>query len=166
MKHLFAENLIINRISGGKHASSSAGNFNTLNNDEYDDEYDHEEYYDDNTHNNQQIHQTQQQYQPQLQQHQQQFRSQPPINGNPANIEQRFKHYPRSRRDLPNFNDLELQNRLTCNRSSCAVIRCTTTLLDKDSSAWIALRMRLITQTVNLVRFSLQIERALKDNEN
>lgn len=82
---------------------------------------------------------------------QQQF-SRPPKSYNGANLDQRFKHYPRVRRDLPDFSDLELKNRLTCNRSKCALIKCTTKQLTTDSSAWISLRMRLVTQTVNLVR--------------
>lgn len=135
-----------------------------MNNDEYEDEYDlhgnddENEYYDENDNQNvpnQHHHQhTQHQQQHQQQQHsqqqQQQYRSfSGGVGGNGAH--QGFQHYQRLRRDLPNFNDLELQNRLSCNRSRCALIRCTTTQLDKDSSAWIALRMRLVTQTLNLV---------------
>lgn len=102
---------------------------------EYEDDYDHEEYYDDNQHN----------------QPQQHIRPQPPYSGSGANVDQRFKHYPRNRRDLPDFSDLELKNRLSCNRSKCALIKCTTGPLETDSSAWLALRMRLVTQTLNLV---------------
>lgn len=69
--------------------------------------------------------------------------------------QQGFRHYQRLRRDLTdstNFNDAELRNHLSCNSSECAYIRCTTKKLETDSSAWIALRMRLVTQTVKLVR--------------
>lgn len=56
------------------------------------------------------------------------------------------------RRDAPDLGELELKNRLTCNSSRCAVIRCTTGPLVKESNAWIALRMRLVAQTINIVR--------------
>lgn len=145
-----------NKQLGGKHSSSSGGNFNTLgNNEDYEDEYDHEEeYYDEAQQPNQQNQQNQQHHQIHQQHSSQQQGYRPPASFNAnsnVNVDQRFKHYNRLRRDLPNFNDLELRNRLACNRSQCAIIRCTTSQLDTDSSAWIALRMRLVTQTVNLV---------------
>lgn len=116
------------------------------NEDEYYDENDNQNVPSQNPHH----HQHQRQGQQQGQQQQQQYRSlSSGTNGNGAH--QGFQHYQRLRRDLPDFNDLELKNRLSCNRSRCALIRCTTTQLDKDSSAWIALRMRLVTQTLNLV---------------
>lgn len=68
--------------------------------------------------------------------------------------QQGFRHYQRLRRDLSestNFNDAELRNHLACNSSECAYIRCTTKKLETDNSAWIALRLRLVTQTVKLV---------------
>lgn len=75
------------------------------------------------------------------------------IRGNPnsAPVDSRFKHYDRMRRDAPDFGDLELKNRLQCNSSRCAVIRCTTGPLVKESSAWVALRMRLVAHTINIV---------------
>ncbi|XP_031627773.1 integrin alpha-PS2 isoform X2 [Contarinia nasturtii] len=147
--------------SGKKSASTYAGNSNLLKDEEYDD-YDapHEDYYDENDDEQNQQHQQylqnqqvphQQQQQQQQHYQQQQYRSS--SNGNGAN--QKFQHYQRLRRDLgrdiPDFNDIELNNRFTCNRSLCAVIRCTTSQLDADSSAWIALRMRLVTQTLNVL---------------
>lgn len=68
--------------------------------------------------------------------------------------QQGFRHYHRLRRELfesTNFNDAELRNHLSCNSSKCAYIRCTTKKLETDSSAWMALRMRLVTQTMKLV---------------
>lgn len=145
--------------AGGKQTSTYSGNTNYLKDEEYEEEYgpvgNEDEYYDENDNQNvqNQHHQQHLQHQqrPGQQQiyHQQQHQQQqykPQTNAN-----QGFQHYPRSRRDLPDFNDLELKNRLSCNRSRCALIRCTTSQLDTDSSAWIALRMRLVTQTLNLV---------------
>lgn len=130
--------------------------------EEYGDEYENgpendDEYYDENENQNvqNQNHQQHLQNQQHKQGHQQYYHQQqqqqykPQSNGNGAN--NGFQHYQRLRRDLPDFNDLELKNRLSCNRSRCALIRCTTSQLDTDSSAWIALRMRLVTQTLNLV---------------
>lgn len=122
-----------------------------MNNDEYDDDYDHEkedEYYDDNENQKLQNQHQQQYLQNQQRQSQQQQHRQSSGNGG-------FQHYQRLRRDVPDLNDLELKNRLSCNRSRCALIRCTTTQLDTDSSAWIALRMRLVTQTLNLVSLTI-----------
>lgn len=57
----------------------------------------------------------------------------------------------RDANDAINFSDLELRKRLSCDNSQCAYIRCTTKKLETDNSAWIALRMRLVTETVKLV---------------
>lgn len=64
---------------------------------------------------------------------------------------QGIRHYNRFRRDLPRLDDNELKNRLACNNSQCTTIRCVATNLETDSSAWIALRMRIVTQTVKLI---------------
>lgn len=73
-------------------------------------------------------------------------------NQNSAPVDSRFRYYDRMRRDAPDFGELELKNRLHCNSSRCAVIRCTTGPLVKEANAWIALRMRLVAQTINIVR--------------
>lgn len=139
----------------GKQTSTYAGNSNILGNDEYEDEYDQgDEYYDENDSQHQQNQQHQQHLQHQQQQQYRSF-SNGSGSGTGNGVAQGLKHYQRLRRDLPDFNDLELQNRLSCNRSRCALIRCTTKQLDKDSSAWIAFRMRLVTQTLNLVNISI-----------
>lgn len=131
-----------------------------LKDEEYEDDYENgpgndDEYYDEHDNQNQH-HQQHLQNQQQRsggsgssQYYQQQHQYGPQSSG--SSLDQRFQHYPRQRRDLPNFNDLELKNRLACNRSRCAVIRCTTSQLETDKSAYIALRMRLVTQTLNLV---------------
>lgn len=138
--------------------------------EEYEEEYEdgqgnEEEYYDEHDNQNvqnqqhqqhlqhQQQRQGHQQYYHQQQQQQQQLRPQPNGDG------QGMQHYQRFRRDAPNLSDVELQSRLSCNRSRCALIKCTTTQLDTDSSAWIALRMRLVTQTLNLVSLLIANER-------
>lgn len=137
---------------GGKHTSTNAGNSNTLANNEYDEYNEHDDDYDDEQ---EQQHQEQQHQQLQQQQHQlyqHQYRPQ----SNAANVEQRFKHYSRVRRDAVSVSDAELATRMKCNRAECAYIRCTTSQLDADSSAWIAIRMRLVAQTANVVcRMSL-----------
>lgn len=118
----------------------------TTNNEEYEEYNEHDDDYDEE----QDQHQEQQQQQLQQQQHQlyqHQYRPQT----NAANVEQRFKHYSRVRRDAVSFSDLELKSRLTCNRTDCMYIRCTTSQLDAETSAWIAIRMRLVAQTANLV---------------
>lgn len=126
-----------------------------LGNDDYEEEYDQgDEYYDENDSQHQQNQNQQQQLQHQQhqrQQQQQQYRSFSSGSASGNGATQGLQHYHRVRRDLPDFSDLELKNRLSCNRSRCALIRCTTKQLDTDSSAWIALRMRLVTQTLNLV---------------
>lgn len=136
----------------GKQSAVYGGNSNALGTtDEYDDEeYDQEEYYDDNDGQKQNQHQQQHL---QHQQHQQQHKSFSSASGSSSSgASHGFQHYPRNRRELPDFNDMELQNRLSCNRSHCAVIKCTTKQLENGGSAWIALRMRLVTGTLNLVR--------------
>lgn len=129
-----------------------------MGNDEYEDEYEQgDEYYDENDSQHQQNQQHQQHLQHQQQQ-QQQYRtfSNGSGSGSGNGVAQGLRHYQRLRRDLPDFSDLELKNRLSCNRSRCALIKCTTKQLDTDSSAWIAFRMRLVTQTLNLVNISIE----------
>lgn len=133
--------------------------------DDYEDEEEVQvedgEYYDNEQGDNDQQHQHQHQ------QNQQQFSSQSRSghssgqtagfssgirsNPNSAPIDSRFRYYDRMRRDTPDFGELELKNRLQCNSSRCAVIRCTTGPLVKEANAWIALRMRLVAQTINIV---------------
>lgn len=139
--------------SGGKHGSSSssysqndgaAGNVNYDNDQEFEDDYEHEEDYPDV--NDNQPHESHQH-----QQHQ--YHRGQSTDGVADGVDKRIKFYGRIRRDTPNFSDLELQDRLSCNRSKCALIRCTTGPLDTDSSAWIAFRMRLVTHTMKLVSY-------------
>lgn len=145
-----------------QHSTSYGGGsrFTSNNQDDFEDEeevHDDGEYYDDGLNDNNQ-------QQAGSQQHQQQFSQSSSrgghgtgystgIRGNPnsAPIDSRFKHYDRMRRDATDFGELELANRLQCNSSRCAVIKCTTGPLVKESSAWIALRMRLVAHTINIV---------------
>lgn len=141
----------------GKHTSIDAGNSNMLGIDEpadLDDQEEEEEYYDtaddeqklQNQHQQQHL-QNQQPQKPFSQQQQyQQHRYNSYSSGNGAN--QGFKHYSRIRRDASQD---ELENKLKCSRTECANVRCVVSNLEKDSSAWIALRMRLVTQTLNSV---------------
>lgn len=69
----------------------------------------------------------------------------------PAN--QGFQHYHRIRRQAAEPSNVQLNELLSCKNTQCATIRCVTTRLETDGSAWIALRMRLVTETMNLVSF-------------
>lgn len=144
----------------------NSGNSNWLGNDEPADDFDdqdheqgEEEYYDNNPEDEQQ--QQNQQHQQHLLNQQRQQPAQRAYQqhttyssgSGPANS-QGFRHYPRNRRDtinLDHIEPLELKNRMKCNRTECAYIQCTVSNLEKDSSAWIALRMRLVTETLNTV---------------
>lgn len=108
-----------------------------------------EEYYDDNDRQHQQPQAaSSQQYQ--------HYRGQGVSNpGTTVPVNQQFKYYSRFRRDAPDYSDLELQNKAKCNRTKCAVVRCTAGPLERGGEAWIAFRMRLIAETVTKVRFDL-----------
>lgn len=141
----------------------SSGNSNWLGTDEPADDFDdqdqeqgeEEEYYDNPEDEQQQQNQQHQQHLLNQQRQQpakhvyQQHTSYSSGNG-PANS-QGLKHYPRNRRDTVDLSQLELESKLKCNRTECAHIRCLVSNLEKDSSAWIAVRMRLVTQTLNTV---------------
>lgn len=157
------ENISIS-TADAKQTSVNSGNTNWLGNDEPTDDFDEqdqgedqEEYY-DNPPEDEQQHQNQHHQQHLLNQHRQQptqqvYQQHTYSSGNgPA---QGFRHYPRNRRDTIDLSQQELESRLKCNRTECAHIRCTVSNLEKDSSAWIALRMRLVTQTLNTVSCSL-----------
>lgn len=151
--------------SGGGQRSSSGfsqqSSFGSRATDEYEEEEDVQvedgEYYDDNDQQHQQHHQqTSQSRGGHTSGHTSSgYSTGIRGNSNSAPVDSRFKYYDRMRRDAPDFGELELKNRLTCNSSRCAVIRCTTGPLVKESNAWIALRMRLVAQTINIVRIFL-----------
>lgn len=68
--------------------------------------------------------------------------------------QQKFKHYPRTKRQIFNFSDLELQEALKCNNTRCAVIRCIAGPLEKDHNAWISIRTRLVSSTMHKVSYN------------
>lgn len=141
-------------LANGMKASTFAGNSNVLKDEEYDEDEDEngqdDQFYDENQHQNHEYLPNQQHHHGQQRYHQQQQQQRSYSNGNGAN--QGFQHYSRLRRGVLDFNDLELNNKLACNRSRCAVIRCRTTQpMYSGSSAFIAVRMRVVTQTLNLV---------------
>lgn len=110
-----------------------------------------EEYYDtvddeQNVQNKQQQQHLQHQQQQKQSSQQQQHSS---FSGSGSN--QGFRHYQRMRRDASDVSDSELESKLKCSRTECANVRCVVSNLEKDQSAWIALRMRLVTQTLNSV---------------
>lgn len=96
--------------------------------------------------------QVQQRQQPQQQYPQHQYRSNSYI-GNGANSG--HEQYRRYRRELLDADDLQLKNELErrelCKTIDCAVIKCTAKNLIGSQSAAIAFRLRLVSQTANLV---------------
>lgn len=69
--------------------------------------------------------------------------------------DQRFKLYGRVKRQTIDFNDLALEEALHCNSTQCVIIRCVAGPLEKDSSALISIRTRLVAATLNKVRVSV-----------
>lgn len=146
------------RVSSGfsQQSSFSPRATATATNDDYEEEEDVQvedgEYYDDNDQHHQSSQSTQSRSK-HVSAHANSAYS-TGIRGNPnsAPVDSRFKYYDRMRREAPDLGELELKSRLTCNSSRCIVIRCTTGPLVKESNAWIALRMRLVAQTINIVR--------------
>lgn len=65
--------------------------------------------------------------------------------------DKRFKLYGRMKRQSIDFNDLALEEALHCNSTQCVIIRCVTGPLDKDNSALISIRTRLVAATLNKV---------------
>jgi hypothetical protein len=65
-----------------------------------------------------------------------------------------FKHYPRSKRNIIQV-DPELRNALQCTATKCQVIRCIAGPLEGNNGALIALRTRLVAETLNKVRFKI-----------
>ncbi|XP_037039254.1 integrin alpha-PS2 isoform X2 [Bradysia coprophila] len=63
----------------------------------------------------------------------------------------RFKLYDRMKRQSVDFNDLALEEALHCNSTQCVIIRCVAGPLEKDSSAWISIRTRLVAATLNKI---------------
>lgn len=143
-----------------KQATINSGNSNWLGNEPVDDfdeqEEEEEEYYDNaddeqNQHQQQQVQHQQQQHQqqriPQQYHQQHQYTSHSGGNGQSPGL----RLYSRVRRDTSDPSQSELDSKMKCNRTECAHVRCVVSNLEKDSSAWIALRMRLVTQTLNSV---------------
>lgn len=73
-------------------------------------------------------------------------------NPNTVPIDRQFRHYPRAKRDARDLSDEELKRKLQCNRSECKVIRCVVSSLNSGSEAWIAFRMRLVSETMQKVK--------------
>lgn len=112
--------------------------------EEYYDNADDEQSVQNNKQHQQHLQNQQQQKQYSQQQHHSSF-----SGGSGSN--QGFRHYQRMRRDASDVSDSELDSKLKCSRTECANVRCVVSNLEKDQSAWIALRMRLVTQTLNSV---------------
>lgn len=146
--------------SGGKHTSINAGNSNQLFNDNTENEADDQDlrFHDDNQ-QLQNAHQQQylqnQQHQRNQPQYQQQQYSYPPNSyaGNGAN--HRDEPNRRYRREVFDANDplldAELKKRGFCQSTQCAAIKCTASNLIGNHGASVAFRLRLVSQTVNLV---------------
>lgn len=65
--------------------------------------------------------------------------------------DRRFKLYDRMKRQAIDFNELALEEALHCNSTQCVIIRCVAGPLEKDSSALISIRTRLVAATLNKV---------------
>ncbi len=78
--------------------------------------------------------------------------------------DQRFKLYGKMKREAINFNDLALEEALHCNSTQCVIIRCVAGPLEKDSSALISIRTRLVAATLNKVIHQLLSSISTKDN--
>lgn len=70
-----------------------------------------------------------------------------PLSVQHANVDQQFKHYPKSKRDTSNVIQLPI-----CKSTECEYVRCVVGPLEKNSEALIALRTRLVAHTLNKVR--------------
>lgn len=70
-----------------------------------------------------------------------------PLSVQHANVDQQFKHYPKSKRDTANVIQLPI-----CKSTECEYVRCVVGPLEKNSEALIALRTRLVAHTLNKVR--------------
>lgn len=74
-----------------------------------------------------------------------------PLNANPGSVDQQFKHYPHKR-------DVSQQGpESPCKSTNCGVIRCVVGPLDKNNGALVALRTRLVAQTLNRVSFLISL---------
>lgn len=68
-----------------------------------------------------------------------------PLNASPGSVDQQFKHYPQKR-------DVSQQGpESPCKSTNCGVIRCVVGPLDKNNGALVALRTRLVAQTLSRV---------------
>lgn len=68
-----------------------------------------------------------------------------PLNAQPGSVDQQFKHYPHKR-------DVSDQNpESPCKSTNCGVIRCVVGPIDKNNGALVALRTRLVAQTLHKV---------------
>lgn len=68
-----------------------------------------------------------------------------PLNASPGSVDQQFKHYPHKRDVSQN------EPASPCKSTNCGVIRCVVGPLDKNNGALVALRTRLVAQTLNKV---------------
>lgn len=66
-------------------------------------------------------------------------------------LENRFKFHDRIQTQSIAFNDIDLKDALVCNITQCAIIRCVIGPLEKDNNAIIAIRTRLVAETLNKV---------------
>lgn len=70
-----------------------------------------------------------------------------PLNAHHETVEQQFKHYPRTKREV-SFS----KNEPLCKSTRCVNVRCVVGPLEKNAVALIALRTRLVIHTVDKVR--------------
>lgn len=74
-----------------------------------------------------------------------------PLNANPGSVDQQFKHYPHKR-------DVSQQEpESPCKSTNCGIIRCVVGPLDKNNGALVAVRTRLVAQTLNKVNLIISL---------
>lgn len=130
---------------GTSYAQSSVGDGSGGMTDDLDDSYTEEdEYYEGDEHDQQSGGHDNHQYHSET--------SHSSSNSQHGSGEPKFKHYGRLTRSAGDY-DLALEEALKCNQTNCAVIRCVAGPLEKDTTAWISIRARLVAQTMHLVIF-------------
>lgn len=131
------------------HTQSSVGDGSGGMIDDLDDTYPEEdEYYEGDDHDQQSGGQDNHQYHSET--------SQSSSSSQHGSGEPKFKHYGRLTRSAGDY-DLALEEALKCNQTNCAVIRCVAGPLEKDTTAWISIRARLVAQTMHLVIFKTSV---------
>lgn len=82
------------------------------------------------------------------------FSSKGPLNANPGSVDQKFKLYPK-KRDVSG----QAPPESPCTSTNCGVIRCVVGPIAKNNGALVALRTRMVAQTLHKVSYRNTIKR-------